>query len=49
MATQKLQSVSLAPDLDLQTHGWETALVQLTKVTKFLQVITPVYIYEETY
>lgn len=45
MATQKLESVSLALDLDLQTHDWETALVQLTKVTKFLQVITPIEIY----
>lgn len=55
VATQKLLSVSLALDLGVQTHGWEAALVQLTKVTKFCQVITVVFIYrylykrEETY
>lgn len=37
--------LSLALDLGLQTHGWEASLLQLTKVTKFLQVITAVFIY----
>lgn len=46
MTTQKLENIFLALDLDLQTYGWEAALLQLTKSIKLLQVITIMFVYK---
>lgn len=44
-ASYKLENISLALALNLQTHGWKAALLESTKATKFLQVITAVFVY----
>lgn len=46
MTTHKLENIFLALDLDLQTYGWEAALLQLTKGIKLLQVITIMFLYK---
>lgn len=49
VAKQKMENVSVALDLTLQTHSWEAALLQSTKATEFLQVMTTMFVYKHLF